>query len=93
MLHSVAMLERFLDGLARLGPGPLDARHLVPPRGVARGNFLTFDVDGAEDLQKRLVAQQVLIDRRDRRLRFGFGVYHDAAMVDRLLDAVARALK
>ena len=91
--HSVAMQERFLDGLARLGPGPLDARHLVPPRGVARGNFLTFDVDGAEDLQKRLVAQQVLIDRRDRRLRFGFGVYHDAAMVDRLLDAVARALK
>jgi selenocysteine lyase/cysteine desulfurase len=90
--HSNAMQERFLDGLARLGPGPLDARHLVPPPGVARGNFLAFDVDGAEEMQKRLVAQQVLIDRRDRRLRFGFGVYHDLAMVDRLLDAVARAL-
>ena len=91
--HSTAMQQRFLDGIARLGPCALDARHLVPPPGVPRGNFLTYDVDGAEDLQKRLVAQQVLIDRRDRRLRFGFGVYHDAAMVDLLLAATARALK
>jgi selenocysteine lyase/cysteine desulfurase len=30
--------------------------------------------------------------RRDRRIRFGFGVYHDAAEVDRLLDAIGRAL-
>ena len=91
--HSKAMQQRFLDGLARLGTSPLDAAHLVPPPGVPRGNFLTFDVDGAEALQKRLTAQNVLIDRRDRRLRFGFGIYHDAAMVDRLLDAVARALQ
>jgi selenocysteine lyase/cysteine desulfurase len=60
---------------------------------VKRGNFLAFDVDGAEDLQRRLAAQHILIDRRDRRLRFGFGVYHDESDVARLLDAVARALK
>ena len=91
--HSTAMQKHFLDDLARLGPGPLDARHLVPTAGVKRGNFLTFDVDGAAELQKRLIAQQILIDRRDRRLRFGFGVYHDEAMVHRLVDAVARALR
>jgi selenocysteine lyase/cysteine desulfurase len=91
--HSVAMQKHFLDDLARLAPGPLDARHLVPPAGVKRGNFLAFDVDGAEELNKRLTAQQILIDRRDRRLRFGFGVYHDEDMVHRLVAAVARALK
>jgi kynureninase len=91
--HSTAMQKHFLDGLARLGCAPIDATHLVPPAGVRRGNFLTFDVDDADALHKRLVAGNVLIDRRDRRLRFGFGVYHDAAMVDRLVDAVALALK
>jgi selenocysteine lyase/cysteine desulfurase len=35
----------------------------------------------------------VVIDRRDRRLRFGFGVYHDVADVDRLVAAVSSALK
>ena len=90
--HSVAMQKHFLDDLARLGPGPLGAAHLVPPPGVERGNFLTFDVDGAEALHQRLAAQRILIDRRDRRLRFGFGVYHDEEMVHRLVAAVARAL-
>ena len=91
--HSIAMQKHFLDDLARIGPGPLDARHLVPTSGVKRGNFLTFDVDGAEHLQKRLIEQQVLIDRRDRRLRFGFGVYHSEHDVRLLLEALSRALK
>jgi selenocysteine lyase/cysteine desulfurase len=91
--HSIAMQKHFLDGLARLGPGPFGAGHLAPPPGVRRGNFLTFDVDDAQAVHERLVAQQVLIDRRDRRLRFGFGVYHDEAMVGRLVDAIARALR
>ena len=91
--HSRAMQERFLDGLERLRLRELNAAHLVPPRAVARGNFLVFDIDGAEDAHRRLAAQHVAIDRRGRRLRFGFGVYHDAADVDRLLDAVSRALR
>ena len=67
--------------------------HLVPPAGAPRGNFLAFEVDGAEELHRRIAAQNVVIDRRDRRLRFGFGVYHDESDVDLLLAAVARALK
>ena len=91
--HSTAMQKHFLDDLARLSPGPLDARHLVPPPGVPRGNFLVFDVDDAERINDRLKAQQVLIDRRDRRLRFGFGVYHDEDMVHALVRAVGKALE
>jgi hypothetical protein len=34
----------------------------------------------------------VLVDRRGSRVRFGFGVYHDAAFVDALLARVRAAL-
>jgi len=91
--HSVAMQKHFLDGLLRLALRELAPGHLVPPAGVRRGNFLAFDVDHAEELHRRLAAQKVIIDRRDRRLRFGFGVYHDELEVGRLVDAVARSLK
>jgi selenocysteine lyase/cysteine desulfurase len=91
--HAVTLQKHFLDGLLRLGLRELAPGHLVPPAGVKRGNFLAFDVDHAEDLHRRLAEHQILIDRRDRRLRFGFGIYHDEAEVERLLDAVARALR
>jgi kynureninase len=92
-LHSVRMQKHFLDGLLRLGVSALAPHHLVPPAGAPRGNFLAFEVDGADELHRRIAAQNITIDRRDRRLRFGFGVYHDESEVSRLLDAVARALK
>jgi kynureninase len=91
--HSTSLQKRFLDGLLRLGISELAPGHVVPPAGVKRGNFLAFDVDDAEDRHRRLNAQHIVIDRRERRLRFGFGVYHDDSEVDRLLSAVARALK
>ncbi len=91
--HALRLQEHFLDGLSRLHLTSLAQRHLVPPLGTARGNFLAFDVDDAEEAHRRIGAERVAIDRRDRRLRFGFGVYHDDSQVNRLLDAVERALK
>ena len=90
--HSVALQKHFVDDLARCGVSALSPARLVPPPGAPRGNFLAFDIDGAEDAHRRLTAQNITIDRRDRRLRFGFGVYHDEAEVHRLVDVVARAL-
>jgi len=90
--HAHRLQARFLDRLDDAAIARLGSRHLVPPKGVPRGNFLVFDVEDAESLYKRIIAEQIGIDRRDRRLRFGFGVYHDDAMVDRLVDALARAL-
>jgi kynureninase len=91
--HSLTLQKHFLDGLLRLGLAELAPGHLVPPAGVKRGNFLAFEVDEAADLHARLAARKVVIDRRDRRLRFGFGVYQEAGDVERLLEAVAAALK
>jgi kynureninase len=90
--HSVRMQKHFLDGLARLDRAALGVRHLAPLAGAPRGNFLAFDVDDAEAVHARIAAEGVDIDRRARRVRFGFGVYHDEAEVERLLGAVARAL-
>ena len=91
--HSLAMQEHFLDGLLRLGLAELAPGHLVPPAGVQRGNFLAFDVDDAQARHERITAEQITIDRRGRRLRFGFGVYHDQAQVEQLLERLARALR
>ncbi|HST02697.1 MAG TPA: aminotransferase class V-fold PLP-dependent enzyme [Usitatibacter sp.] len=90
--HAIELQKHFLDGLARLRLASLGPEHLVPPAGVPRGNFLAFDVDRAEELHERIAAQGVYIDRRDRRLRFGFGVYHSEHDVRLLLEALARAL-
>ena len=91
--HALALQKRFLDGLARSRPGPLLPERLVPALEAPRGNFLAFDVDDADELHRRIAAQSVTIDRRGHILRFGFGIYHDAEDVDRLLVVLARALR
>ena len=91
--HAQSLQRQFLEGLGGIGSPRLPANRLVPPAGVARGNFLAFDVDGAEDVQERLLKAGIYIDRRDRRLRFGFGIYHDAETVARLLSAIEGALR
>jgi selenocysteine lyase/cysteine desulfurase len=91
--HAHRMQERFLVGLEHLGLAELRPGDLVPPLGAPRGNFLVFDVDDAEARYKRITQANIGIDRRDRRLRFGFGVYHDDAQVDRLLETLGRTLR
>ena len=90
--HAGLLQERFLEGLQRERVTALPMSALVPPRGVPRGNFVTFDLDDAERVHQRVKEAGVYVDRRDRRIRFGFGVYHDAAAVDRLLQVLREAL-
>lgn len=90
--HARGLQERFLAGLARASFGCVPTASLVPPRGQPRGNFLAFELEDAVSVHQRLDDAGIYIDRRDRRLRFGFGVYHEARDVDRLLEAMAGAL-
>lgn len=90
--HSHALQERFLRGLDALGAASLGSANLVLPREAPRGNFLVFDVEDAAAMYARLAERHIAIDRRDRRLRFGFGVYHEEADVERLLQALPAAL-
>jgi selenocysteine lyase/cysteine desulfurase len=90
--HVEALQHRFLAGLAdaRLAALPIDA--LTPPAGLPRGNFLAFDLDDGEGVERRLAARGVGIDRRGRRIRFGFGVHHDHAFIDALVERTKAAL-
>ncbi len=91
--HVAALQRRFLDGLAALSVPALPAEALTPPVGAPRGNFLAFDVPDAAGVLSRLSAAGIVLDRRGTRLRFGFGVYHDAAFVDRVLERIGRGLR
>lgn len=91
--HVAGLQDRFLDQLARARLRRLPVTALVPGRTQPRGNFCTFDLDDAEDVAACLRAAGVIVDRRVRRLRFGFGVHHDAADVDRVIGRAVAALE
>jgi selenocysteine lyase/cysteine desulfurase len=86
--HAHALQARFVAGLAGTGLDP--ARLVVPLTDPNRGNFLAFDLPDAAEWQARLAAKNIVADRRDRRLRFGFGLYQTEAEVDALLDRLRR---
>jgi selenocysteine lyase/cysteine desulfurase len=89
--HARALEERFLAGLERAAPRALSAGALVTPRDLARqGHFLAFECADARGVGQRLREQQVSVDVRGTRVRVGFGLYHDAADVDALVERIAR---
>jgi selenocysteine lyase/cysteine desulfurase len=90
--HAGKLQNQFLDWVANAKLALLPANALIPPAGTSRGNFCTFDLDDAETTERRLVAAQIRIDRRSRRVRFGFGIYQDTAFVERLCERTLRAL-
>lgn len=85
--HVKALQRRFLNGLSEKAGAALSPTDLIaPPEGIAGlGHFLTFRRDDAGAIEQRLASQNVIVDHRGDRLRFGFGLYQDAAAVDALL--------
>ncbi len=85
--HVMALQGLFLDGISERPLGLFDPAHLVvPAQKMSRGNFLTFDHPDAAQWQARLKAANIVVDVRDTRLRVGFGLYHNAGDVQRLLE-------
>lgn len=89
----VAAIHGHVRGLQRqftaaLPAGPLKAAQLVVPDGLPRGNFLTFDMDNAGEVQQRLADVNVVTDHRGTRLRVGFGLYHTTEDVAALLRRI-----
>ncbi len=83
--HVHDLQDRFLAG--GVHPG-----ELVPPLPHERGNFLTFRTPNAGEWYAALHERRVITDHRGDRLRIGFGIYHDAADVDRLLDILSEVM-
>jgi len=84
--HVLALQDMFLRDISARPFGLFDpARLVVPAQEMSRGNFLTFDHPDALDWQARMKAKNIVVDVRDTRLRVGFGLYHNAGDVERLL--------
>jgi len=89
--HALALQEQFVAGLGGAPCGLDPTRLVVPLAERRRGNFLAFDLEDAEAVQAWLAAAGIVADRRGRRLRLGFGLYHTVEEVDRLLERLGRA--
>jgi kynureninase len=89
--HAVALQEQFMIAMANAPIGPFAADRLVVPlREPARGNFLAFEHPQAAQWCARLHAAGIVTDVRGTRLRLGFGLYHTAADVERLVARLRR---
>jgi selenocysteine lyase/cysteine desulfurase len=85
--HAAALQDMLLTDISERPFGVFDPANLVvPAQELSRGNFLTFDHPDALDWQARLKAKNVVVDVRGTRLRVGFGLYHNAGDVRRLLE-------
>jgi selenocysteine lyase/cysteine desulfurase len=86
--HVTGVMTAFLEALVARPVDGLDSALLlrVPGRDTT-GHFLTFRTPDAGPIHDRLMAANVVVDYRRDRLRFGFGLYHDA---ERAGDYVAR---
>lgn len=62
---------------------------IIPPEGFTRGNFLSYRTERAGEIYGRLHDRGVITDYRGDRLRIGFGIYHDASDVERLVEILS----
>jgi kynureninase len=92
--HVLALQELFRAAIVRAKVRPLCEARLVTPAGsnAAHGNFLTFQLPGAQAMHDRLARANIVTDVRGERIRFGFGCYHTAEEIEAAVAAIARAL-
>lgn len=84
--HVQALQKRFLEEYRTRA---LPIGELVPGQEhTERGHFLTFRSDHAARLYEELGERDIVVDVRGDRLRFGFGIYHDASDIVALADAL-----
>ena len=89
--HAVALQTQFMAVMADKPVGPFAADRLVVPLSEpARGNFLAFEHPDAAQWCRRLRAAGIVTDVRGTRLRLGFGLYHTAADVERMVARLGR---
>jgi selenocysteine lyase/cysteine desulfurase len=73
-----------------------DGRSLKPlyePELSHHGHFLTYEADheeAAEKIHQTLRDQDIIIDRRGKRLRFGFGIYQNLKDVQELCERLKK---
>lgn len=85
----LSLQEYFLDKLARENLTVFTLKNIVTPITTAeRAHFLSFTISDAKNTVQRLKDLGVVVDSRGDCLRIGFGLYHSAVDIDRLVDTL-----
>ncbi|HEX8661916.1 MAG TPA: class V aminotransferase [Brevundimonas sp.] len=92
--HARTLMQRFQTAVADGETGKLVEADLINPVAGegSRARFLAFRHDKASAWKERLIDAGVVTDVRDDVIRFGFGLYQDAADVRRLIEICRRVL-
>jgi selenocysteine lyase/cysteine desulfurase len=91
--NHVAYLQSYaIERLDALDHPDIKQDTLLVPNASQRGHFLTFQTQNAGDLKSQLEKINIITDYRDDRLRFGFGLYQNKAMIDALYNRLKEAL-
>lgn len=92
--HVKSLQEVFLKGLPDTFLKSHQLSSLVPTNLDWHGHFLTYEAQTEEagaHLQDWLKSIGILIDRRGKRLRFGFGLYQNETDLKTLLNKISTA--
>ncbi len=92
--HAHGLMQTFQDAARSGAAGRLSRAELINPMtgDPARARFLAFRHPDAKTWQAALLDAGVVTDVRDDVIRFGFGLYQDAADVERLIQICVRVL-
>lgn len=92
--HARGLMQQFQTAVADGEAGKLSEGELINPvtDDIGRARFLAFRHDKAADWRARLLEAGVFTDVRDDVIRFGFGLYQDAADARRLIEICRRVL-
>jgi selenocysteine lyase/cysteine desulfurase len=92
--HVIELADRLAEALDASRLAGLSRGDLITPlaSGPSRGHFLAYAHPLSETNERRLMAANVIVDRRGDRLRFGIGCYHTQAEIERGLARIREAL-
>lgn len=90
--HAHGLMQAFQDAVRAGTAGRLAEAELINPMtgDQARARYFAFRHPDAMTWQASLLDANVITDVRDDVIRFGFGLYQDAADVERLIEVCRR---
>lgn len=72
----------------------LDLKNLIQENGqLTQSHYVTFKTPKANEIEELLGKNNITVDSREDRLRFGFGLYHDLKDIDDLIVKLKGILK
>lgn len=84
----------FLEKLSSANLLQFDPQNVIRSfEGIPESHFLTFRTKEANHIEEILAKNNIVVDSRGDRLRFGFGLYHDLNDIDHLIIRLQEAMR